>query len=104
MGKTFNADDFALCAFIWEGREYRFRPASIRDLIDYYEGELFPKIRKAQEEIDPYKVLSLQKEAIRRHIPELTDEIIDSMPQKAAQGLFAFIQNGNTPDELEKNF
>lgn len=103
MPKTFNADDFAQCVFIWEGREYRFRPASIRELIDYYEGELFPKIRKAQQELDPYRVLALQKEAVRRHIPELTEECVDDMPQKVAQGLFAFIQNGFPPEELEKN-
>jgi hypothetical protein len=102
MAKTFNADAFAQCVFVWEGREYRFRPASIRDLIDYYAGDLKPRLEEAG--VDPNKVLELQKEAIRRHIPELADEALDGMPERVVLGLFIFVQHGRTPEELEKNF
>ena len=102
MAKMFNADSFAQCVFVWEGREYRFRPASIRDIIDYYEGDLRPRLSEAGAEAR--KVLELQKEAIKRHIAELTDEVLDCMPERVILGLFIFVQHGQTPEDLEKNF
>jgi hypothetical protein len=103
MAKHFNADAFTQCVFTWEGREYKFRPVSIRELINYYEGELFPRLQAAQKEKNAHEILKIQKEAIKRHLPELTDEVIDVMPQKVVQGLFLFIQHGDTPEEFEKN-
>ena len=102
MAKTFNADSFAQCVFVWEGREYRFRPAAIRDIVDYYEGDLRPRLNEAGA--DTHKVLELQKEAIKRHIPDFTDETLDCMPERVLLGLFVFVQHGQTPEDLEKNF
>jgi hypothetical protein len=102
MAKTFNADSFSQCVFIWEGQEYRFRPASIRDLLDYYEGELKPRLGEAGN--DAHKILDIQKEAIKRHIPDLSDEVLDCMPERVVLGLFIFVQHGQTPEDLEKNF
>ena len=102
MAKTFNADSFAQCVFIWDGREYRFRPASVRDLIDYYEGDLRPRLSEAGD--DKHEIMELYKEAIKRHIAELTDENLDCTPERVVLGLFVFVQHGQTPEDLEKNF
>jgi hypothetical protein len=102
MAKTFNADAFSQCVFVWEGREYRFRPASVGDLLDYYEGELKPRLAEAGN--DTRKILELQTEAIKRHIPDLTDDALNCMPERVILGLFIFAQHGQTPEDLEKNF
>ena len=101
MAKTLNADEFAQCTFTWQGKHYKFYPASVKDLIEYYEGDLEPRLMEAKD--DARKILDLHKEALLRRIPEMTSEVIDSLPQDIFWRLVRFSKYGEGDDGVKNS-
>lgn len=96
MPRTLNADEFAQQVFKWQGKDYKFFPASIKELIEYYEGDLATKLAEVQG--DRVKVLELHKESITRRVPELTPEVIDTLPEVAFWRLVNMVRYGESED------
>ena len=98
--RTFNADAFAMCKLVAAGKEFVFKPASVGDLLDY-----FPKIVERMINAETAgELFSVQKEVIRRYIPELTDEIMDGLSQFQFGTLFALVRDGIPTTHETQNF
>ena len=101
MANKMNLDAFTDCRVTLNGVEHKFRPASLGDLIHYFDGEILPQMREATTQKEIYDIKS---SVIKKYIPNLTDEDINSMTPIQFHNLYLYIQNGTPPDEEnEKN-
>jgi len=100
MSTQFDADAFARHKLVLNGAEYYFRPATIRDQIDYLEAQIVPAITAATDIKERNKILI---EVIRKYIPDLSEEALYDVTLEQLWSIYAYVINGIPPLDQEKN-
>lgn len=97
---AFDADAFAKRKLTIGGADYTFRPASIRDNIDYLQGEIIPKTQAAQDENERAKILM---EVIQHYVPDVPEETLWDCSLEKLYAVYYYVINGIPPETSGKN-
>jgi hypothetical protein len=100
MPTTFDADAFAKRKLILNGKEYLFRPATLRDQAEYLTPVIIPKFMEA-EDVDGHN--NALSEAIKHFIPEISEEELRDVTLPQLWAIYRYVIDGSPPEETEKN-
>jgi hypothetical protein len=99
MARYFDADAFGLKKVTFCGADHTFRPATLKDLLDYFQLDIDVRWGAAR---DDGERLELMIEVIARYLHELTPEAIrENATIEQIAALYDFIRNGLTPEESQ---
>jgi hypothetical protein len=101
MSTTFDADAFAMRKLIFGGKEYMFKPSTIRDQIDYIEPTVVPKFNAAKNTGERNEVLI---DVIKHYITEIDEDALRDVTLPQLWALYRYVIDGAPPEESEKNF
>jgi hypothetical protein len=101
MSTTFDADAFAMRKLIFGGREYMFKPSTIRDQVDYIESTVAPKFDAAKDTEERNKIVI---EVIKHYIPEIDEDALLDVTLPQLWALYRYVVDGVPPEETGKNF
>jgi hypothetical protein len=100
MSTTFDADAFALRTLRFDGRDYQFRPCTIKGQIDYLTPVILPKFTEADDTSERNKVLI---EAIKHFIPDIDEDALMDTTLPQLWAIYRYTIDGTLPQESEKN-
>ena len=100
MSAHFDADAFSRRRLTFNGAEYTFRPATLRDQFDYLKAEIKPRFDATTSENERNTILI---EVIRKFIPEIPEEALWDTTLSTIWGLYYYVVNGIPPEAEGKN-
>ena len=104
---TLDADAFGKRKLILNGAEFHFRPATIRDQLEYLTPNITPRIEKALSESDTDERYRIMIEVIRRIAPDIPEDELLNCTDFQLNRIYFFVLNGVMPvdeEDEEKNF
>lgn len=100
MSIFFDADTFASRTLRFNGIDYNFRPATIKDHIEYLSTDRAQKFDQAKTVAEKHGVLI---ETVRHFIPEIPANELEETSFNQMWAIYRFVIDGQPPAETEKN-
>lgn len=95
-----DTDAFALCRLTFGGAEYCFRPATLRDQIEYLDADIRPRFGAANTEGERNKILI---EVICKYIQGLSESLLLNATLPQLWAIYRFVVDGTPPEASGKN-
>ena len=100
MGASFDADAFGKRKLTLNGADYYFRPATIKDEIDYLTPYVRPKLSEIK---DSQERINLMIEVIQKYVEGILVEDLYDVTSAQLFAIFYYVLNGIPPENEGKN-